>query len=91
MWRYNPTLETIDITGANFAPSRKLRNVKANPRAAFVVDDMASIDPWRPRFVMVRGRAEAIDQESEGGRALIRIHPDSIASLGLGPDPMPAT
>jgi PPOX class F420-dependent enzyme/OxyR family protein len=91
MWRYNPQLGTIDITGADFAASRKFRNVQDNPRAAFVVDDMASIEPWRPRFIMVRGRAEAIERTPDGDRPLIRIFADKIVSLGLDPEAAPAS
>jgi pyridoxamine 5'-phosphate oxidase family protein len=47
-----------------------------------VVDDLASTDPWRPRGVEVRRRAEAIP----GASALIRIHPDRVISWGLGED-----
>lgn len=86
MWRYNPELGTIDVSGHNFAATKKFRNVKANPEAAVVVDDLASIDPWRPRSVMVQGRAQAIeatDSDSEGGEAMIRITPDKITSWGL--------
>ena len=49
----------IDIGGRDFAKSRKFRNVKANPRVAFVVDDV--LPPWKPRCVQVRGLAEALD------------------------------
>jgi hypothetical protein len=35
-------------------------------------------NPWRPRGVEVRGRAEALDQP-----ALIRIHPERIVSWGI--------
>ena len=86
MWRHNAKFGTIDISGRNFAATKKFRNVKAAPRAAFVVDDLASIDPWRPRSVMVQGRAEAVeaaDPAGEGGEAIIRITPDSIVSWGL--------
>jgi pyridoxamine 5'-phosphate oxidase family protein len=44
-----------------------------------VIDELESIDPWRPRGIEVRGRAEAI----EGERPLIRIHPERIVSWGL--------
>lgn len=44
-----------------------------------VVDDLASTDPWHPRAVEVRGRAEAI----HGEKVLVRIHPDHVASSGL--------
>jgi PPOX class F420-dependent enzyme/OxyR family protein len=49
MWRYNAELGTIDITGHSFASTRKYRNAKANPKAALVVDDIVSLDPYRPR------------------------------------------
>jgi len=86
MWRHNPKFGTIDISGHNFAATKKFRNVKAAPKAAFVVDDLASIDPWRPRSVMVQGRAEAVeaaDTAGERGEAMIRITPDTIVSWGL--------
>lgn len=79
-WRYNPDTDTIDVGGRDFTRSKKFRNVLANPRASFVVDDMASTDPWRPRSVMVQGSAEAIDRD---GEQLIRITPDKIVSWGL--------
>jgi PPOX class F420-dependent enzyme/OxyR family protein len=57
MWSYNSDLETIDVSGHGFAATRKFRNVQANPKAAFIVDDLASVQPWRPRAVMVQGEA----------------------------------
>ncbi|MEO8750606.1 MAG: pyridoxamine 5'-phosphate oxidase family protein, partial [Allobranchiibius sp.] len=33
-WSYNRDIGTIDISGHNFAATRKYRNVQANPRAA---------------------------------------------------------
>lgn len=82
MWRYNPALGTIDVTGRDFATTRKYRNVEANPHAAIVVDDVASVTPWRPRAVIVEGRAEAVPA-GEGSGPLIRIHPDRVISWGL--------
>ena len=82
-WSYNAELGTIDVSGRNFAASRKFRNVRANPKAALVVDDV--LPPWRPRSVMVQGRAEAVDAPDgdPGAQALIRIFPDRILSWGL--------
>ena len=77
------------IGGFNLAQSRKFRNLGANPNVAFVVDDLASVDPWTPRGVEMRGRAEALtdaDPPVPGfSRELIRITPDWIASWGLEP------
>lgn len=73
---YNAELGTIDISGFDNAASRKYRNVADNGRAAFVVDDLASVDPWRVRCLEVRGRAEAVGD-------LIRLHPRRIISFGI--------
>jgi len=79
---------TIDIGGWNMGKSQKFRNVEANPQVAFVVDDLASIKPWKPRGVQIRGTAEALSNQSAGdpkeGDGLIRIHPRRVLSWGLG-------
>jgi pyridoxamine 5'-phosphate oxidase family protein len=78
-WSYNAEQDTIDIGGHDFARTKKFRDVERSGRAAVVIDDLASTDPWRPRGVEVRGRAEAIG----GERPLIRIHPERIVSWGV--------
>jgi pyridoxamine 5'-phosphate oxidase family protein len=78
---YNPEHDSIDIRGYTMERSKKYRDVQRSGRAAIVVDDLASTDPWRPRGIEVRGSAEAVD----GGRPLIRIHPERIVPWGLGP------
>jgi pyridoxamine 5'-phosphate oxidase family protein len=84
MWRYNPELGSIDIGGHDFAATKKFRNVVTTPRAAFVVDDLASVDPWRPRSVMVEGSAQALEGSAEtNGEAMVRIIPETIVSWGL--------
>ncbi len=47
----------IDIGGLNLGETRKFRNVAANDQVAFVVDDIASVDPWVVRCFEVRGTA----------------------------------
>lgn len=80
-WSYNAEHDVIDVGGRGFERTKKYRDVKENGRAAIVIDDLASTDPWRPRGVEVRGRAEALDQP-----ALIRIHPERIVSWGIESD-----
>ncbi|HEY1530685.1 MAG TPA: PPOX class F420-dependent oxidoreductase [Galbitalea sp.] len=80
-FRYNPDLDSIDIAGHGMATSRKYRNVADNGRVAFVVDDLASVSPWRPRCLEIRGRAEAVEDSPTG--PLIRIHPERIISFGI--------
>jgi pyridoxamine 5'-phosphate oxidase family protein len=77
-WSYNAQHDTIDVGGRDFARTKKYRDVEATGRAAIVIDDLASTDPWRPRGVEVRGPAEALDDP-----ATIRIHPERVVSWGL--------
>jgi pyridoxamine 5'-phosphate oxidase family protein len=87
---YNAETGTIDIGGFNMAASRKFRNVADNGRAAFVVDDIASLDPWRVRCLEIRGDAEAITSPAGSGDPIIRIYPRRIISFGIeDPDHAP--
>src|ERR1700754_2921363 len=78
-WMYNAARDAIDISGIDLEQSKKYRDVARSGRAAIVIDDLESVDPWRPRGVEVRGRAEAIPLPTP----LIRIHPERIVSWGL--------
>ena len=80
--------------GSGMATSTKFRDVAANGFVAMVVDDVAEVDPWTPRGVEVRGRAEA---RTEGGAevgkrlgapfdfdpAWILVRPTRIVSWGI--------
>lgn len=76
---HNPEHDSIDVHGRNNAASKKFRDVARSGRAAIVVDDLASTNPWRPRGIEIRGRAEALG----GERPVIRIHPERIRPWGL--------
>jgi pyridoxamine 5'-phosphate oxidase family protein len=76
------------------AASRKFRNVAENGQVAFVVDDLASVQPWRPRCVEIRGVGEAIAEPTDSAwapaigqtgfdGAIIRIRPKRIISFGI--------
>ena len=86
-FRYNSDVGAIDIAGRNMAASRKFRNVASNSRVAFVVDDLASVQPWRVRCVEIRGRGEALRDQSgqlPGFSAeIIRVYPERVISFGL--------
>ena len=77
----------VSIGGIALGSTRKFRNVEATGRAALVVDDLASTDPWHVRGVEIRGHAEAqrdVDPPRPGmSRELIMIHPERIRSWGL--------
>jgi pyridoxamine 5'-phosphate oxidase family protein len=84
-WSYNAELDTIDIGGRDITHTQKFRNVQRNPNVALVIDDV--LPPWRPRSVMVRGRAEArMDALGPDGKSLgpiIRITPTKVNSWGM--------
>jgi pyridoxamine 5'-phosphate oxidase family protein len=88
---YNQELGTIDIGGYRMAESQKFRNIARNPKVAFVVDDIASRDPWRVRCLEIRGTAEQahLPEPSIGAAgdeldsAIIRITPRHIISFGI--------
>jgi pyridoxamine 5'-phosphate oxidase family protein len=91
-FRYNPDEDSIDVGGYGFAARKKFRDVQANPQVAFVVDDLQSVDPWRPRMIEIRGVAEVL---AEGGGTIragfdpqmFRIRPRRIVAFGTdGPD-----
>ena len=72
---------TITFSGRNLTTSLKYRNMMANERVAFVVDDIVSFNPWKVRGVEVRGRAEPV--VSSDGVTMVRIIPLNIRSWGL--------
>jgi pyridoxamine 5'-phosphate oxidase family protein len=78
-WIYNAARDTIDVGGYELELTKKFRDVARSGRAAIVIDDLASTDPWRPRGIEVRGRGEAIAMPTP----LIRIHPQRIVSWGI--------
>jgi pyridoxamine 5'-phosphate oxidase family protein len=85
-FRYNPETDTIDIGGRGMGRSKKYRDVVAQPRVAFVVDDVAP--PDHLRMLEIRGEAVALPS---GGRTMhggfddqmIRVAPRRIVSMGL--------
>ncbi len=86
---YNADLGTIDIHGFRMSVSQKFRNVSRDGRAALVVDDIVSTQPWRVRFLEIRGNAEAVASAAErpNDASVIRIHPTRILSFGIEEPP----
>jgi pyridoxamine 5'-phosphate oxidase family protein len=78
-WIYNAARDTIDVGGQELEHTKKFRDVARTERAAIVIDDLASTDPWHPRGIEIRGRGEAIALPTP----LIRIHRERIVSWGL--------
>lgn len=92
---YDPEVEALVVGSAGrMAESKKFRDARRHPEVAFVIDDLASVDPWMPRGLEIRGRAETF---SDGGEAVgerlgapfafdsawIRIRPRRVLSWGI--------
>ncbi|MDE3720750.1 PPOX class F420-dependent oxidoreductase [Nocardiopsis sp. N85] len=82
-WSLADDATVVEISGHDFAGTKKFRDVRRTGRASLVVDDV--LPPWRPRGVEIRGHAEAIDD----GRPRIRIRPHRVVSWGLEEDGQP--
>ncbi|MFI5777923.1 PPOX class F420-dependent oxidoreductase [Nocardia sp. NPDC051570] len=86
-FRYNESLGTIDIGGANLGASQKFRNLTEHERVAFVVDDVKSLSPWEVRCLEIRGTAQALrnTQTHIPGTSpeLIRITPERVLAFGI--------
>jgi pyridoxamine 5'-phosphate oxidase family protein len=87
---YNESLGTIDISGYRMSKSQKYRNIAHNNKVAFVVDDIASREPWRVRCLEIRGTAEQAEAPPTRGAAgdeldtaIIRVTPRRIISFGI--------
>jgi len=76
---YNAARDTIDVRGHQLGRTKHFRDIARTGRAAIVIDDLASKDPWRPRGIEICGRGEVIVRPTP----LIRIHPERIVSWGI--------
>lgn len=76
-WSLDRDANIIQITGHNFAATKKFRDVARTGRAAIVIDEV--LPPWQPRGVEIRGRAEAITEPEPR----INIHPTRVVTWGL--------
>lgn len=63
----------------------KYKNVKSGNRlVSLTVDDLESVNPWRPRSIKVYGMAEIMDHEGIFGKGkYIRVTPRITWSAGL--------
>ncbi len=67
--------------------SRRGKSVLAgNTKVALVVDDLESIDPWKPRGIRIYGTAEFVEREGRFGKKhYMRITPTLSWSANLEP------
>ena len=90
-FRYNEERDTIDIGGHNgFSKRKKFHDVQAQPHVAFVIDDLASINPWRARGIEIRGEAKILETGGATIRPgfdpeMFRITAEHVVSWGINP------
>jgi pyridoxamine 5'-phosphate oxidase family protein len=68
----------IYFGGWNLKNSLKFKNILKNNKVAFVVDDLISITPWKPRGMEIRGIAEILR-----GNDYVKIVPFKKLSWGF--------
>ena len=70
-----------------FFGTRRYRNLTTGSgRVSLVVDDLVSVDPWRPRGIKVSGKAEVMDHSGMFGPGkYFRITPFVTTSWGIEP------
>ena len=70
--------EVFLIMGRNLTATRKYINIdEGNTKVALVIDDLESINPWRPRGIRIFGIADIAEKEDDtpGQRPYIRVSP----------------
>jgi pyridoxamine 5'-phosphate oxidase family protein len=73
------------IGGRDNPSTLKYRNIqKGNTLAALVVDDLESVNPWKPRGIKIHGTAEIVEYKGRLGDSLyLRITPTRYWSWGI--------
>ena len=77
------------VGGAAPERTRKFRNVRGgHTKVALVIDDLASTEPWAPRFLRIYGTADLIERTGYAGPGnYLRIKPDKSWSGNLAGRP----
>ena len=73
------------IGGLQQKKTYKYKNVaNGNSKVALVIDDLESIDPWKPRGIKIHGEAELVEREGRLGPYL-KVKPARTWSWGSRP------
>ena len=83
---------TFEFDGSHFfiggfdpERTRRTRNIdEGNDKVALVIDDLATVQPWAPRYLRVYGTVELVDgQGAHGPARIMKITPETSWSLNL--------
>jgi pyridoxamine 5'-phosphate oxidase family protein len=76
--------ENFYVGGYDVTKTLKYKNTMENPKATLVIDDLVSVNPWKPRMLKVRGPTEIVDHKGYVGPGkYIRIKPVFKRSFGI--------
>lgn len=76
--------EYFYVSGRRNEITLKYLNTKKNPRASFVIDDLASTRPWKPRGLKIFGDVDFVTRAGYvGEKEYLRIKPTRKHSWGL--------
>lgn len=80
--------ERFYVGGRNLPGTRKYTSVAAGNRlVSLIVDDLASVEPWRPRGIKLHGVAEIVRRPGMlGAGEYLAIRPTVSWSWGVGGD-----
>ena len=72
---------------STFFRTRRYKNIESgNRRVSLVVDDLASVDPWKPRGIKVSGAAQVVKRKGMFGEgSYLQITPRVSVSWGIEP------
>lgn len=70
-----------------FFRTRRYKNIKSgNAKVSLVIDDLESVDPWKPRAIRISGTAEVVEHDGMFGKgSYLRITPYVSISWGIEP------
>jgi len=73
------------IGGFDPGNTRRANNLRAgNTKVAIVIDDLASVRPWSPRYLRIYGTAELVERRgARGSTQVMRITPTVSWSINL--------
>ena len=72
------------VGGLDLSRTLKYQNVQVNPKVSLVIDDLETVDPWKPRGIKVHGTADLTTREGyTGSGTYIRIKPEVKWSWGI--------
>ncbi|MGQ0600659.1 MAG: PPOX class F420-dependent oxidoreductase [Anaerolineales bacterium] len=76
------------VGGRDVPSTRKYKNVVAgNAQVALTIDDLETVQPWKPRGLRIYGTAEVVEKSPPFGGTALRITPTKMWSWGIDSGP----